>query len=191
MSHRIAAASLLAVSLIQVAPARAYDIDCAIMLCMAGGFPASPVCSAAHAEMMRRITPWPVEPPFGICTFLDLPVSLGGSGGERTLDISPPDFDWLRRTRVLWWRGQTFSSREHGQLWSWSVQSCDHENTNCHVLARVSRSETPWPDSFRSESGQTIRMTDRDGRRIGNGRAVLVEYGDFSGQMDHSDWVKY
>ncbi len=41
----------------------AYPIDCAILLCLAGGFPASAECSAAKAEMIRRITPWPVEPP--------------------------------------------------------------------------------------------------------------------------------
>lgn len=45
------------------APAGAYPIDCAILLCMAGGFPASAECSAAKAEVIRRITPWPVEPP--------------------------------------------------------------------------------------------------------------------------------
>ena len=30
---------------------------------MAGGFPASVECSRAKAEVIRRITPWPVEPP--------------------------------------------------------------------------------------------------------------------------------
>lgn len=56
---------LLALSLpISMAPpAEAYPIDCAILLCLAGGFPASAECSAAHAEMIRRITPWPIEPP--------------------------------------------------------------------------------------------------------------------------------
>lgn len=43
--------------------AEAYPIDCAILLCMAGGFPASAECSAAKTEMIRRITPWPIEPP--------------------------------------------------------------------------------------------------------------------------------
>lgn len=45
------------------APALAYPIDCAILLCLAGGFPASAECSAARAEFIRRITPWPIEPP--------------------------------------------------------------------------------------------------------------------------------
>lgn len=43
--------------------APAYPIDCAILLCLAGGWPASAQCAAAKAEFIRRITPWPVEPP--------------------------------------------------------------------------------------------------------------------------------
>lgn len=45
------------------APAYAYPIDCAIFLCLAGGWPSSPDCNAARAEFIRRITPLPVEPP--------------------------------------------------------------------------------------------------------------------------------
>lgn len=45
------------------AGAQSYPIDCAILLCLAGGFPASSECSAARIELIRRITPWPIEPP--------------------------------------------------------------------------------------------------------------------------------
>lgn len=41
----------------------AYPIDCAIFLCLSGGWPASAECAAARAEFIRRITPVPVEPP--------------------------------------------------------------------------------------------------------------------------------
>jgi hypothetical protein len=49
-------------------PARAqtYPIDCAILLCLSGGWPASVPCAKARAEFIRRITPWPVEPPLQI-----------------------------------------------------------------------------------------------------------------------------
>lgn len=43
--------------------AQSYPIDCAILLCMAGGFPASAECAAAQLEVIRRVTPWPIEPP--------------------------------------------------------------------------------------------------------------------------------
>lgn len=49
-------------------PARAqtYPIDCAILLCLSGGWPSSMPCARARAEFIRRITPWPVEPPLQI-----------------------------------------------------------------------------------------------------------------------------
>jgi len=40
--------------------------DCAILLCLSGGWPASVPCARARAEFIRRITPWPVEPPLQI-----------------------------------------------------------------------------------------------------------------------------
>lgn len=46
--------------------AQAYPIDCAILLCLSGGWPHSAPCSQARAEFIRRITPWPIEPPLQI-----------------------------------------------------------------------------------------------------------------------------
>lgn len=46
--------------------AQSYPIDCAILLCLSGGWPASVPCTRARAEFIRRITPWPVEPPLQI-----------------------------------------------------------------------------------------------------------------------------
>jgi len=64
--------------------AEAYPIDCAILLCLAGGWPASAECSRARAEFVRRITPWPVEPPLQVwrCpmhTTAGLDDALGGT----------------------------------------------------------------------------------------------------------------
>ena len=50
----------------QPAAAQSYQIDCAILLCLSGGWPASTPCARARAEFIRRITPWPVEPPLQI-----------------------------------------------------------------------------------------------------------------------------
>lgn len=46
--------------------AQTYPIDCAILLCLSGGWPASVPCTRARAEFIRRITPWPIEPPLQI-----------------------------------------------------------------------------------------------------------------------------
>lgn len=47
-------------------PASAYQVDCAILLCLAGGWPTSAPCAHARAVFIRRITPWPIEPPLQI-----------------------------------------------------------------------------------------------------------------------------
>lgn len=70
--------SVAATTLVVTAePADAYPIDCAILLCFAGGFPASAECAAAKVEMIRRITPFPIEPPLQLW---NCPMG-GGSGG--------------------------------------------------------------------------------------------------------------
>lgn len=71
MKHRVrsaaAAAAITVSSLIgSVEQAQAYPVDCAILLCLAGGWPASAPCAHARAVFIRRITPWPIEPPLQI-----------------------------------------------------------------------------------------------------------------------------
>lgn len=60
------AAAATQVAAPQQAQAQSYQIDCAILLCLSGGWPASVPCARARAEFIRRITPWPVEPPLQI-----------------------------------------------------------------------------------------------------------------------------
>ena len=56
----------LGLSAATITPATAYPVDCAILLCLAGGWPASAECAHARAVFIRRITPWPIEPPLQI-----------------------------------------------------------------------------------------------------------------------------
>lgn len=64
----VAIVSALGVSVLSVdrGTAQSYPIDCAILLCLSGGWPASAPCARARAEFIRRVTPWPVEPPLQI-----------------------------------------------------------------------------------------------------------------------------
>lgn len=62
----VAALAFANISLPSSTRAQTYPIDCAILLCLSGGWPASAPCSRARAEFIRRITPWPVEPPLQI-----------------------------------------------------------------------------------------------------------------------------
>lgn len=45
--------------------ANAFDMDCKVILCIAGGFPVS--CGDAYGYMIDRITHKPPQPPFGFC----------------------------------------------------------------------------------------------------------------------------
>ncbi|KGJ03298.1 hypothetical protein SAMN04487972_12037 [Paracoccus halophilus] len=59
-------ALFIAAPILSSNPSQAYQIDCAILLCLAGGWPSSTECAAARTEFIRRITPWPIEPPLQI-----------------------------------------------------------------------------------------------------------------------------
>lgn len=72
-----------------ITPAAAYPIDCAILLCLAGGFPPSAECSAAKATMIRRITPWPIEPPLQLWN-CPMGVSADVAGMLATAGLSIP-----------------------------------------------------------------------------------------------------
>jgi hypothetical protein len=83
------------------ASAQTYPIDCAILLCLSGGWPASVPCARARAEFIRRITPWPVEPPLQIWR-CPMGASFDGPARSRPTDriidalfhgaASPPNF---------------------------------------------------------------------------------------------------
>ena len=191
--RRQAMAAAMGVMAVFGAPqkAQAYDIDCSIMLCMAGGFPPSAVCARAYRTMIRRITPWPSLPPFGVCTFANVPVALGGSGGVGKLDTNLPEYEWLNRTHVIWFSGKTYRERGGEQYWDWSIRSCDRANHICRYIQRVYRSHTPWPEAFVSEGGQEIAYPTGGGSSYFYLRSIMVEYGDYEGNMGHSEWFSY
>jgi len=83
----VAALAFANISLPKSGRAQSYPIDCAILLCLSGGWPASVPCARARAEFIRRITPWPVEPPLQIwrCPM----------GASHELDRSPNDTERL------------------------------------------------------------------------------------------------
>jgi hypothetical protein len=70
-------------------PAAAYQIDCAILLCLAGGFPPSEPCARARAEIIRRITPWPIEPPLQLwrCPMRAEFWPTGSDGSLKLIDL--------------------------------------------------------------------------------------------------------
>ena len=95
MKHPLTSLAAAGLALTMITPepvsAQGYQVDCAILLCLAGGWPASAPCAHARAVFIRRITPWPVEPPLQIwrCPMgvsFDAPAPL--SPMERIYDIT-------------------------------------------------------------------------------------------------------
>jgi hypothetical protein len=83
----VAALAATTASLALSAPVQAYPVDCAILLCLAGGWPASVECAYARTVFIRRITPWPIEPPLQIWN-CPMRVSYPGlSSVERLVDV--------------------------------------------------------------------------------------------------------
>ena len=77
----------------------AYPIDCAILLCLSGGWPASTECSSAKAEVIRRVTPTPIEPPLQIWR-CPMGTGLSGLPSSGGVDFGAPAFDAIRSIRV-------------------------------------------------------------------------------------------
>lgn len=95
--------ALLALSVsLNLAPrAQAYPIDCAILLCLAGGFPPSAECTAAKITMIQRITPWPVTPPLQLWNCpMGLPAGFVSAPGSPEIHLGPDGLsDEVRRLR--------------------------------------------------------------------------------------------
>lgn len=72
-----------AAGLLSPLPASAYHVDCAILLCLSGGWPASAPCAHARAVFIRRITPWPIEPPLQIWR-CPMRAAMNSAPGETT-----------------------------------------------------------------------------------------------------------
>lgn len=112
----LSAAALLAAA--SPGPAAAYPVDCAILLCLAGGWPAHPVCQHARAVFVARATPFPVEPPLQIwrCPMggaaAGAAVAAGSASTGADIDISDPAFDPVRSIRVYHVRYRQRSSSE-------------------------------------------------------------------------------
>ena len=116
-------------SIVSPQPAKAYQVDCAILLCLAGGWPASAECAHARAVFIRRITPWPIEPPLQIwrCPMgvsMNVPLQTHPSpvqlilaqiseGGGADIDISGFEFDFVRSIRV--WDVRHYSHQRRGR----------------------------------------------------------------------------
>jgi len=80
--------------------ANAFDMDCKVILCIAGGFPAS--CGDAYSYMIDRITHRPPRPPFGFCAMSNGSEYKGHNIDYRFLYRGPQAYDCPVGKRVFY-----------------------------------------------------------------------------------------
>ena len=163
-------------------PVGAYSIDCAILLCIAGGFPASVECSAAHAEMIRRITPWPIEPPL---QFRRCP--MGGADkllpetGETSREIR-----FYRESIEVWQLSKRSMNSSGGRASETrAVRSFYDAAGNFQRVSVAPLAAPPWvDDQIRIHAGTTLAGD------FGNFDAILMRHHDYRGQPSY-EWANY
>lgn len=182
-----------AATVASVTSAPAYPVDCAILLCLAGGFPASTECAAAKAEFIRRVTPWPIEPPLQIWR---CPMGGGMPSGPNTgadIDVTGRAFDFIRALKVYTIDYQAFSGTTN-----------DGDRDVCHIArsrnmigeygsngefawSGVSVSEIPEWTGFDLPVGSTCKA-EGHWRGVSIGYEALTEDG---GRAFQSDTFRY
>jgi hypothetical protein len=188
--------------------AKAYQVDCAILLCLAGGWPASAECAHARAVFIRRITPWPIEPPLQIWR---CPMGVAELGplqskaprvwqtsvqadvgfaqvilaqvveGRADVDISGLEFDFVRSIRV--WDVRHYSHRERGR-----DDDCS-ESHNMRLGTYGTQGEFGWQRTTPAAAPQWVLPS----RRCFSSnwrRGVGVEWEDHEGNHGY-EWVAY
>ena len=175
---------LLAVSLpVSIAaPAGGYPIDCAILLCLAGGFPASTECSGAHAEMLRRITPWPIEPPV---QFWRCP--MGGTGSlSRNVGEPSPEIRFYPEGIEVWQLSKRTTNSSGGrETEAYAVRNSYDAAGTFERVPVEPLAVPPWVDEqVRIHTGTTL-LSD-----FGSFDAILMRHHNYLGEPSY-EWIRY
>ncbi len=167
-------------------PVHAYSIDCAILLCLAGGFPASAECSAAKAEVIRRITPWPIEPPLQLwrCPMGGGGGSISGGGGSDSL---PLEIGKYRDAIELWSLSKHVTNGSGGRDLYINISRYGYTPYGEFVQQRASEDDVPeWLDAeVRRQTGSTLM------NHYGQGfRSIVLRMQDYTGSYS-TEWVNW
>lgn len=178
MKKSLAALATACLPWLSPPPAMAYQIDCAILLCLSGGFPPSQPCARAKAEMIRRVTPWPIEPPLQIWR-CPMRASFSQSGtesplarlydiaarGQGTLHLAVDSLDLSKQLQI-----DTLLHR---------VATGDYDEDNGRADVDISGSEFDFVRSIRVYSVEhASQRTNRDGDCIQSQRVRVGTYGE-------------
>lgn len=142
---------------LQPAEAQAYDMDCKVILCIAGGFPAE--CGDAYRYMIKRITRFPKPlPPFGFCAMSD--------GSEYTAhDVS---YNYLHRGP------QAYDCPDSKQLYYRRDDEDSGRSETAFCYTHMTRTQVGWG---RDEQYQTTYHGRSPAKRVNFQLKIVVEPG--------------
>lgn len=206
------ASSTAIAGLLGSTPAQAYPIDCAILLCLAGGFPASAECTAAKAEFIRRITPWPIEPPLqlwrcpmGISPSLAAKLSLPPTGPDgltpevRSYRDAIEIYHIQAYYHIYGDNDDTIDVAQvgrYGEDGSFSWARASYEQGPSWLAEAVGGRTVAIKNCVREnrdgycQEEQIIGSENREGPGWSRLRGVALRYQDHTGGY-HTEWVKY
>lgn len=143
MSRMIKSKSLLTLGLlsvgaltVQAEKAYAYDMDCKVILCLTGGFPAG--CGDAYSYMIKRITRFPKPlPPFGFCAMSDGSEYKAHNVSYRYLNQGPVAYDCPEGKKLLYRR-----NKEDRGGWGDETAFCYTHSTTTRGFGRDAQDQT-------------------------------------------------
>lgn len=183
-TRAVLAATLVAVfSAFAPKPVVAYSIDCALVLCLPGGFPASEPCNRAYAEMIRRITPWPIEPPLQLW---NCPMSAG-IGSISLAGASPGDTVRSYQQGIEVWQVSKRSTNSSGgrEAEAYAVRNYYDAAGNYRSQIMSGRAVPEWIEEQVRVHTVTSLASD-----YGSFDAILMRYHDYEGTPFY-EWVRY
>lgn len=179
----VAYATALALAAFSPRPGLAYSIDCALLLCLPGGFPASEPCDRAHAEMIRRITPWPIEPPLQLW---NCPLNAG-IGAVSPTGSSPGDAVRSYQRGIEVWQISKRSTNSSGGRDSEAsaLRNYYDESGSFRRMGVTALAVPAWvAEQVRVHTGTSL-VSD-----YGSFNAILMRYHDHEGTPFY-EWVRY
>lgn len=144
-------------TLSQNSKANASDMDCKVILCIAGGFPSA--CADAYRYMIRRITRFRPLPPFGFCAMSNGFEYKAHDVDYRFLNSGPEAYDCPTGTSLYY----RIESEDHSQ---------DREIVFCYSHSSVERAG--WGEG---EQFQTIYHNQTGAQRVNFQLQITIEPG--------------
>lgn len=164
-------------------PANAYPIDCAIALCLPGGFPASAECTQAKIEVIRRVTPFPIEPPLQLWR---CPMNTGASLPGLDADGLTPELRHYRAGIEVWELHKRSTGGSGGRESTVTAMRNHYDDAGQFVRSGVLRDDIPaWvAAAVQEHAGLPL------GSDYGSFRAILFKFEDYRGEAS-TEWIRY